>query len=111
MWGNASKVTFLISNDIEGNTILSGSNLSIFDAQFTVSQFNGNQSLLLQILEKFIQQDDKTTLIAALKRNEFISESQMQNHAQSLDLSSEKPKELQQTIDNLDYAIAIQLLE
>jgi HPt (histidine-containing phosphotransfer) domain-containing protein len=182
---------------------LSGSDLSIFDAQFAVNQFSGNQSLLVQILEKFIQQyqqfdtlllehlkqedihaakqqvhtikgvsgnlgmkalhleckklevslddqvnkhaldqflsvftqtltliqsysaenrikespkaapqrNDKMSLIEALKRNEFISESKMQSYSQSLYLSPEKLNELKQAIDNLDYAVAIQLLE
>ncbi|MFT5840122.1 MAG: HPt (histidine-containing phosphotransfer) domain-containing protein [Flavobacteriales bacterium] len=180
-----------------------GSNLDIFDAQFAVNQFSGNQSLLVQILGKFIQQyenfdtlltehlkqedfnaikqqvhtikgvggnlgmkalylecknfevslagrekkhtldeflliftqtliavkrysaensiqeipevdaqqDDKTALIAVLKRNEFISESKIQSYSQSLDLSSGELNALKQAIDNLDYAVAIQLLE
>jgi HPt (histidine-containing phosphotransfer) domain-containing protein len=182
---------------------LSGSDLSIFDAQFAINQFSGNESLLVQILEKFIQQyqsfdtliseqlqqedlqtakqqlhtlkgvsgnlgmkalyqackdledslanqetdttlenflqifkqtltlvlsfsakkatekppeavtkkDDKALLIAALKRNEFISESKLQSYGQTLDLSSEKLDELKQAIDNLDYTNAIALLE
>lgn len=182
---------------------MSGSDVSIFDAQFAIKQFSGNESLLVQILEKFIQQyqhfdtliseqlqqeglqaarqqlhtikgvsgnlgmkalyqackdlegnlahqetetnleeflqvfkqtltliqdfsaknsikespeatpqhDDKSELIAALKRNEFISESKIQSYGQSLDLSSEKLDELKQAIDNLDYLTAIALLE
>jgi HPt (histidine-containing phosphotransfer) domain-containing protein len=182
---------------------LSGSDLSIFDAQFALNQFSGNQSLLVQILGKFIQQyqlfdtllaehlkqedfhaakqqihtikgvsgnlgmkalyqeckklevslndqankdtlddflsiltqtltliqsysaensiqkiseaapqqDNKTSLISVLKRNEFISESKMQSYSESLDLSPEKLNELKQAIDNLDYVVAIQLLE
>jgi len=182
---------------------LSTSDLNLFDAQFALNQFSGNQSLLIKILEKFIQQnqhfdtllteyvqqnnfdsakqevhtmkgvsgnlgmqalhqgckkleenlahqtsehalnefleifkqtlsliqnystengvevhsevalkkDDKAALIAALKRNEFISESKMHNYEQALDLSSEKLHELKQAIDNLDYVSAIKLLE
>jgi HPt (histidine-containing phosphotransfer) domain-containing protein len=186
---------------------LSGSDLSIFDAQFAINQFSGNKSLLVQILNKFIQQyqhfdtliseqlqqedlqtakqqlhtlkgvsgnlgmkalyqackdledslanqetdttlenflqifkqtltlilsfsakkgteeipeaapeaapekDEKALLIAALKRNEFISESNIQIYGQALDLSSEKLNELKQAIDNLDYSTAIALLE
>jgi HPt (histidine-containing phosphotransfer) domain-containing protein len=182
---------------------LPGSDSSIFDAQFAVNQFSGNQSLLVQILGKFIQQyqnfdtllseyllkddfnaakqqvhtikgvsgnlgmkalhhackafeenlanqesgltleeflpifkqtlssvqnystensseknaeippiqDDKTALIAALKRNEFISESKMQNYSQSLDLTSDRLNELKQAIDDLDYPAAILLLK
>lgn len=181
---------------------MSGSELNIFDAQFATNQFSGNQLLLIQILEKFIQQyqnfdtllveqlqqenflaakqdvhtikgvcgnlgmkalhhacrvlegdlanpktefslesflqvfkqtiaqvqsysaentnkesskappeDEKTSLIAVLKRNEFISEGKMQSYTQSLDLSPEKLNELKQAIDNLDYASAIQLLQ
>lgn len=56
-------------------------------------------------------QDDKKALIAALKGHEFISEDKMQSYSQSLDLTSEKLNELKQAIENLDYAIAIKLLE
>ncbi|MFT7412088.1 MAG: HPt (histidine-containing phosphotransfer) domain-containing protein [Paraglaciecola sp.] len=182
---------------------MSGSDLSIFDAQFALNQFSGNRLLLVNILEKFIQQyehfdtlltkylrqndlhaakqqvhtvkgvsgnlgmkalhqackelevhlsnpktgltledfllifkqtftlvhnystendvearpeiaphqDDKTTLIAALKRNEFISESRMQSYSQSLNLSPEKLNELKHSIDDLDYPAAILLLK
>jgi HPt (histidine-containing phosphotransfer) domain-containing protein len=182
---------------------LSGSALNIFDTQFAINQFSGNQSLLAKILEKFIQQyqnfdtlliehlqqndfhaakqqvhtikgvsgnlgmkalhnackefeinlaeqttehtlekflkvfkqtlsavqnhsvntdveesldlvpkkNDKTALISALKRNEFISKSKMQNYSQSLYFSSEKLGELKQAIDDLDYTRAIALLE
>lgn len=44
-------------NTIEGHAILTGSDLPIFDAQFALNQFSGNQPLLLKILEKFIQQN------------------------------------------------------
>ena len=57
------------------------------------------------------QQDHKKVLIAALKVHEFISEDKMQSYSQSLDLTSEKLIELKQAIENLDYAIAIKLLE
>jgi HPt (histidine-containing phosphotransfer) domain-containing protein len=197
------KHAFEIPDYIEGNTILSGSDLSIFDTQFAINQFSGNQLLLVKILEKFIlqyqnfdtliaeqlqqedlheakkqvhtikgvsgnlgmkalfgackelevnldsqvtehtlqeflnifkqtltlvqkysaengnqespaaapQADDKTALIAALKRNEFISESKMQSYSQALSLSAEKLNELKQAIDDLDYPSAIELLE
>lgn len=182
---------------------MSGSDLNMFDAQFAVNQFSGNQSLLVQILEKFVQQyehfdallaehlkqddlnavkqqvhtikgvsgnlgmkalhqackeleenldnqvtehtieefllifkqtltlvktyskeesipkspetasvqDEKAELIAALKRSEFISENKMQSYAKALNLSSDKLNELEQAIDDLDYARAIELLE
>jgi HPt (histidine-containing phosphotransfer) domain-containing protein len=182
---------------------LSGPIPNIFDAQFALNQFSGNQSLLVQILKKFLQQyqhvdtllseyiqqdnfhaakqevhtikgvsgnlgmkalhqackeleenlanktsaqtlkeflttfkqtlafvqnystengveltpevvpqqNDKTALIAALKRCEFISESKMQSYGSSLNLPSEKLAELNQAIDALDYVKAIQLLE
>ena len=184
---------------------MSNSDLTIFDAQFSINQFGGNQSLLVKILDKFIlqyqyfdasiteylqhenlqaakqqihsikgvsgnlgmkalhnackefelelshrvtghsveifltvfkqtlsavqnysvensintinaietapQQYAKTSLIAALKRKEFISDSKMQNYTQSLDFSSEQLHKLNQAIDNLDYACAIALLE
>lgn len=35
---------------------MSGSDLNIFDTQFAVNQFSGKKELLLQILEKFINQ-------------------------------------------------------
>lgn len=57
------------------------------------------------------QSDEKAALIAALKRNEFISDSKMLSYSQSLDLSSEKLDEFKLAIDNLDYASAIKLLE
>lgn len=200
---NRTSDKLLLPNYIEGNAILPGSDLNIFDAQFAVNQFSGNQSLLVKILGKFIQQyahfdtlltehllqddlnaakqqvhtikgvsgnlgmkalhqackeleadlanpekgltleeflsifkqtlisvqnystendteespappsakDDKTTLIAALKRNEFISESKMHHYSQSLDLSPDKLNELKQAIDDLDYPTAILLLK
>ncbi|MEP1447724.1 MAG: Hpt domain-containing protein [Paraglaciecola sp.] len=190
-------------NYIEGNPILTGSDIDIFDTQFAINQFSGNQSLLVKILDKFINQyqhfdtqlkdslqqqnysaakqevhtvkgvsgniglkalhnackefendlvnesteqsldkflkvleqtltrvknysaenngevtpdiepaqDDKAQLIAALKRNEFISDSKMQNFGPSLNLSAEKLTELKLAIDNLDYVSALQLLE
>lgn len=189
-------------NYIEGDAILSDSDLSIFDAKFATNQFSGNQSLLVKILEKFSlqyqhfeteltehlqqeelptvkqqvhslkgvsgnlgmmalhqackaferelssqvtghpiekflqifkqtliviqdysaknasaaspevapQQDNKAELIAALKRNEFISGSKMQRYLQSLDWPRDKLDALQQAIDDLDYASAIALL-
>ena len=57
------------------------------------------------------QEIEKTQLIAALKRNEFISESKIQTYTQSLNLSCEKLNRLKQAIHNLDYSIAIELLE
>jgi HPt (histidine-containing phosphotransfer) domain-containing protein len=56
-------------------------------------------------------QGEKAELIAALKRSEFISENKMQSYAKALNLSSEKLNELEQAIDDLDYAKAIALLE
>jgi HPt (histidine-containing phosphotransfer) domain-containing protein len=58
-----------------------------------------------------LQQVEKTRLIAALKRNEFISESKIKTYTQSLNLSSGKLDELTRAIHNLDYPIAIELLE
>lgn len=195
--------TFYVHHNFEGNAILSDSDLSIFDTQFAINQFSGNQTLLVKILDKFLQQyqhfdtllaehckqndvdaakmdvhtikgvsgnlgmralhqaakdlevkltgqltehtfedflqmfkqtltlvksysaenggnetskaapqpDEKAALIAALKRNEFISDSKMLSYSQSLDLSSEKLNEFKLAIDNLDYASAINLLE
>ena len=194
---------FQILNNHEGNAILSGPILSIFDAKFAINQFSGNQLLLVKILGKFIQQYqtfeilivehlqqqdfeaakqqvhtvkgvsgnlgmkalhdsckqlemswanktteytleeflqifkqtltsvqiysaengaekkfeaipqqiEKTQLIEALRRNEFISESKIYSYTQALNLSSEKLSELKQAIQNLDYPVAIELLE
>jgi len=57
------------------------------------------------------QQIERTQLIAALRRNEFISDSKIHNYTQTLDLSAEKLNELKQAIHDLDYPIAIGLLE
>lgn len=57
------------------------------------------------------QQVEKTRLIAALKRNEFISESKIRTYTQSLNLSSGRLDELKRAIHNLDYPVAIELLE
>jgi len=57
------------------------------------------------------QKDRKALLIAALKQNMFISESEIKSYGQSLYLSTEKLSELKQAIDNLDYSNAIALLE
>lgn len=182
---------------------MSSSDVSIFDTQFAINQFSGNETLLVKILDKFIQQYqhfdtlitehfqqqdsnaanqqihtlkgvsgnlgmkalyqackelevnlanpetentlddflqvfkqtlsviknfsaeksiqenpeappqqyDKLSLIAALKRNEFISESKIHSYGKSLGLSSEKLQEIKLAIDNLDYSSAIALLE
>lgn len=52
---------------------MSGSNLSIFDTQFAVNQFSGNQSLLVQILEKFIKQyqDFDSLILERLQQEDF----------------------------------------
>jgi HPt (histidine-containing phosphotransfer) domain-containing protein len=47
---------FKISNYIEGNAIVSSSDVNIFDTQFAINQFSGNETLLVKILDKFIQQ-------------------------------------------------------
>jgi HPt (histidine-containing phosphotransfer) domain-containing protein len=58
-----------------------------------------------------LKQDDKTALMNALRRSEFISESKLQGYSKSLDLSQDDMNKLQQAINDLDYASAIQLLE
>jgi HPt (histidine-containing phosphotransfer) domain-containing protein len=52
---------------------LSGFDLNMFDAQFAVNQFSGNQSLLVQILEKFVQQYQHfdTLLAEHLQQNDL----------------------------------------
>jgi HPt (histidine-containing phosphotransfer) domain-containing protein len=52
---------------------LTGSDLIIFDAQFALNQFSGNQSLLLKILEKFVQQYQhfETLLVEHLQQKDL----------------------------------------
>lgn len=52
---------------------MSGTVLSIFDAQFALNQFSGNQSLLIQILEKFNKQYQNfdTLLLECLQQENF----------------------------------------
>lgn len=85
--------------------------IQVFKQTLTVVQNYSAENGIEESLEVAPQQDDKTSLIATLKRNEFISESKIQSYSQSLDLSSEKFNELKQAIDNLDYVSALQLLE
>ena len=52
---------------------MSGSTLSIFDTQFALNQFSGNQSLLVKILEKFIiqYQHFDASLLESLQQKDF----------------------------------------
>jgi len=85
--------------------------LQVFRQTLTLVQNYSTENAVKTSPEVAPQQDDKVALIAALKRSEFISESKMQSYGSSLNLSSEKLGELNQAIDDLDYAKAIQLLE
>jgi HPt (histidine-containing phosphotransfer) domain-containing protein len=60
---------------------VSGSNLSIFDAEFAINQFSGNQSLLVKILEKFTQQylHFDTLITEHLQKND-LKEAKLQVH-------------------------------
>jgi len=57
---------------------LSRPELSIFDAQFAINQFSGNQLLLVQILEKFIRQYQHfdTLLVEHLQQEDLDSAKQ-----------------------------------
>ena len=83
----------------------------VFKQTLTSVQHYSAENGIEEISDAIPQQIEKTQLIAALKRNEFISESKLQIYTQSLNLSSEKLDELKQAIHNLDYPIAIELLE
>ena len=85
--------------------------LQVFRQTLTLVQNYSTENAVKISPEVAPQQDEKAALIAALKRNEFISESKMQSYGPSLNLSSEKLGELNQAINDLDYAKAIQLLE
>jgi HPt (histidine-containing phosphotransfer) domain-containing protein len=85
--------------------------LQVFKQSLTLIQNFSSKNSINESPETSPQQDEKSAFIAALKRNEFISESKIQSYGQSLDLSSEKLNELKQAIDNLDYITAIALLE
>jgi HPt (histidine-containing phosphotransfer) domain-containing protein len=58
-----------------------------------------------------LPKSEKAALIAALKSNEFISDSKMQGYLQSMSLDNETQAQLLQAINDLDYPKAIQLLE
>ncbi|WP_289028479.1 Hpt domain-containing protein [uncultured Paraglaciecola sp.] len=58
-----------------------------------------------------IESDSKQVLITALKRNEFISEVKMQKFMQKLDLAPDVKNALKNSIDDFDYARALQLLQ
>lgn len=85
--------------------------LQIFKQTLTLVQNYLAENSIEKSPEVAPKENNNSSLIKALKRNEFISESKLQNFMQSLDLSPEKLNELQQAIDDLDYASAIQLLE
>ena len=82
--------------------------LQVFKQTLTLVQ---NYSTENAVEEMSTVGPEKTQLIAALKRNEFISESKMYNYTKTLDLSSDKLNQLKQAIQDLDYPIAIELLE
>jgi HPt (histidine-containing phosphotransfer) domain-containing protein len=85
--------------------------LLVFKQTITVVQNYSTENAVEESANVAPQQDEKSILISALKRNEFISESKMQSYLQSLDLPSEKLNELKQAIDELEYETAIKLLE
>lgn len=85
--------------------------LQIFRQTLTLIQNFTEENVAEDPSETATKLDCKTELVAALKRNEFISESKMQSYSESLDLSSDKLDDLKQAIDSLDYLSAIALLE
>jgi HPt (histidine-containing phosphotransfer) domain-containing protein len=85
--------------------------LHIFKQTLSVIKSFSAEKGILENPEAAPQQYDRATLIAALNRNEFISESNIRSYGKSLGLSSEKLQEIKLAIDNLDYSCAIALLE
>jgi HPt (histidine-containing phosphotransfer) domain-containing protein len=85
--------------------------LQVFKQTLTSVQNYSAENGVEETTDLAPQQVEKTQLIAALKRNEFISESKISTYTQSLNLSSGKLDELKRAIHNLDYPVAIELLE
>ena len=85
--------------------------MQVFKQTLTLIQSFSAKNGVEDIPDIAPQKDRKALLIAALKQNMFISESEIKSYGQSLDLSTEKLSELKQAIDNLDYSNAIALLE
>ncbi|MFT5923637.1 MAG: HPt (histidine-containing phosphotransfer) domain-containing protein [Paraglaciecola sp.] len=99
-------------------------NLSDHETENTLDDFLQVFKQTLSVIENFSaekgiqespesapQQYDRAALIAALNRNEFISESKIHSYGKSLGLSSEKLQEIKLAVNNLDYSSAIALLE
>ena len=60
---------------------MSGSDLSVFDSHFALNQFSGNQSLLVKILENFIQQYQHfDALIAEYLQQKDLNAAKQQVH-------------------------------
>ncbi|MFT2091308.1 Hpt domain-containing protein [Paraglaciecola sp. 2405UD69-4] len=61
--------------------------------------------------EQVADSGSKQLLVAALKRNEFISESKMQKFMQDLDLADDVKNAIKNAINDFDYILALQLLQ
>ncbi len=85
--------------------------LQVFKQTLTSVQNYSAENSVEETSDLAPQQVEKIRLIAALKRNEFISESKIRTYTQALNLSSGKLDELKRAIHNLDYPVAIELLE
>jgi HPt (histidine-containing phosphotransfer) domain-containing protein len=85
--------------------------LQVFKQTLSVIKSFSAEKGIQENPEAVPQQYDRAALIAALKRNEFISESKIHNYGKSIGWSSEKLQEIKLAIDNLDYNSAIALLE
>jgi HPt (histidine-containing phosphotransfer) domain-containing protein len=85
--------------------------LQVFKQTLTLVQSYSTENAVEEMSIMSHKKTEKTQLIAALKRNEFISESKMYNYTKTLNLSADKLNQLKQAIQDLDYPIAIELLE
>ncbi|MGS2720512.1 Hpt domain-containing protein [Paraglaciecola aestuariivivens] len=56
------------------------------------------------------QDDERATLLKALKHNEFISDSKLKHYTQAISMSPVVKLQLEQAVKELDYSKAIRLL-
>jgi HPt (histidine-containing phosphotransfer) domain-containing protein len=91
---------------------LSGSEVRIFDAQFAINQFSGNKSLLVQILQKFIQQYQYfDTLFSELLQQEDLRSAKQQLHTLKGVSGNLGMKTLHQACKDLEEELANQETE
>lgn len=82
-----------------------------FKQTLSVVKAFSEQGSVQKTPENVAANSEKSSLIAALKGNEFISDEKMQRYLASLDIEPSVQEQLQQAIHDLDYPKAIQLLE